>query len=125
MPREPCRRHAVEHALDEPVAQGADAGGCLDPLGLGELERQGEPDGAREVLGATAAIAFLCICAGIALGFLLRVALRETITEAKEIVGVGDAGVTGLVVLLAALVLGLLIASATTSFSSRSKLQVA
>jgi DNA-binding NtrC family response regulator len=39
---------------------------------------------------ATAAIAFLCICAGIALGFLLRVALRETITEAKEIVGVGD-----------------------------------
>lgn len=66
---------------------------------------------------ATAAIAFLCICAGIALGFLLRVALRETITEAKEIVGVGDAGVTGLVVLLAALVLGLLIASATTSFN--------
>jgi hypothetical protein len=66
---------------------------------------------------ATAAIALLCMCAGIALGFLLRVALRETITEAKEIVGIGDGGVTGLVVLLAALVLGLLINSATNSFN--------
>ena len=51
---------------------------------------------------ATAAIALLCMCAGIALGFLLRVALRETVTEAKEIVG--DGGVTGLVALCTLLI---------------------
>ena len=66
---------------------------------------------------ATAVIAFLCMCAGIALGFGLRAALKETIFEAKEIVGIGDAGVTGLVVLLSALVLGLLVASANSSFN--------
>jgi hypothetical protein len=65
----------------------------------------------------TAAIAFVCMCAGIALGFGLRAVLKETLNEAKEIVGIGDAGVTGLVVLLSALVLGLLIASATGAFN--------
>jgi hypothetical protein len=64
----------------------------------------------------TAAIAFLCMCAGIALGFGLRAALKETVHDAKEILGNGDSGVAGLVVLLSALVLGLLVASATSTF---------
>ena len=64
----------------------------------------------------TAAIALLCMCAGIALGFGLRAALKETVNDAKEILGNGDSGVAGLVVLLSALVLGLLVASATDTF---------
>ena len=63
-----------------------------------------------------AAIALLCMCGGIALGFSLRAALKETVHDAKEILGNGDSGVAGLVVLLSALVLGLLVASATDTF---------
>lgn len=64
-----------------------------------------------------ALIALVCMCTGIALGFALRAALNETVEEAKDIVGYGDSGVTGLVVLLSALVLGLLVASATDAFN--------
>jgi hypothetical protein len=66
----------------------------------------------------TAAIAFLCFCAGIAVGSALhKVADTRFRDGAKEIVGVGATGVTGVVVLLSAMLLGLLIASATSSFN--------
>ena len=41
------------------VAQRRDPGGCLDPLGLGELERRRETHCARDILGAAAAAALL------------------------------------------------------------------
>jgi hypothetical protein len=66
----------------------------------------------------TAVIAFLCFCAGIAVGSALHKVTDTRFRDgAKEIVGVGGTGVTGLVVLLSTLLLGLLIASATSSFN--------
>ena len=59
MPGEPGGRHEREHPPGEPVAERADPGGCLGALGLGTLERHGEADGAGDVLGAAAAVAFL------------------------------------------------------------------
>jgi hypothetical protein len=67
----------------------------------------------------TAVIAFLCMCAGMAVGSALqRVTENKFRDSAKEIVGVGGGGVTGLVVLLSTLLLGLLIASAASSFNA-------
>jgi len=67
----------------------------------------------------TAVIAFLCFCAGIAVGSALHKLTDIQFRDgAKEIVGVGATGVTGLVVLLSTLLLGLLIASATSSFNA-------
>jgi len=68
---------------------------------------------------ATAVIAFLCMCAGMAIGSVLQMVTENRFRDgAKEIVGVGATGVTGLVVLLSTLLLGLLIASATASFNA-------
>lgn len=62
----------------------------------------------------TAVIAFLCFCTGVAVGFALRKVTDSQFRDgAKEILG----GVTGLVVLLSSLLLGLLIASAASSFN--------
>ena len=66
----------------------------------------------------TAVIAFLCMCAGMAIGSALQKVTENRFRDsAKEIVGVGGTGVTGLVVLLSTLLLGLLIASATSAFN--------
>jgi len=62
----------------------------------------------------TAVIAFLCFCTGVAVGSALRKVTDTQFRDgAKEILG----GVTGLVVLLSSLLLGLLIASAASSFN--------
>ena len=62
----------------------------------------------------TAVIAFLCFCTGVAVGFALRKVTDTQFRDgAKDILG----GVTGLVVLLSSLLLGLLIASAASSFN--------
>ena len=66
----------------------------------------------------TAVIAFLCFSTGVAVGSTLRKVTDTQFRDgAKEVVGVGATGVTGLVVLLSTLLLGLLIASAASSFN--------
>src|SRR5262249_29108010 len=66
---------------------------------------------------ALSVIAFVCILAGTAVGMLLRNRLSEHHlgSDAKDVVRLG----AGLIATIAALVLGLLIASAKTSFDTQ------
>src|SRR5260370_20369593 len=67
---------------------------------------------------ALSCIAFVCISGGVLIGMLLRNTLPEhhLSTDAKDVVRLG----TGLIGTIAALVLGLLIASAKNSYDTQS-----
>lgn len=67
---------------------------------------------------ALACITFVCVSVGVVIGMLLRTALPQhhLSTDAKDVVRLG----TGLIGTIAALVLGLLIASAKSSYDTQS-----